>query len=330
MMKTMFSISEVEAKIKQGKNLLLAGDESLLQQLPSGQWIAGTIPYFMTENGGLETKELIFVTELPSYIAATEIKTYPQTTVENVYREAPENGFSVIIIPAFSPTHFSFALNAPKYSNFATSQLIGWIAGVHLNELGTKKPKIFHGETGEVLEDAAIVMHVSLPSSKYADLNIINIFTQGNKDTIVFPEDGFSAADAIINGEKINFAQFLIDRQIDTRLPLVADYCGALINTSFQEIDQQHQRVTFYAPVFKGIQYKIAAPVTDYLTAFSQQLPKDEAAQLFLSYNCILNYLYCELKGKKTGGVTGPITFGEIAYQLLNQTLAYISIRDIC
>jgi hypothetical protein len=34
------------------------------------------------------------------------------------------------------------------------------------------------------------------------------------------------------------------------------------------------------------------------------------------------------LEGKKTGGVTGPITFGEIAYQLLNQTLAYISVKD--
>lgn len=35
------------------------------------------------------------------------------------------------------------------------------------------------------------------------------------------------------------------------------------------------------------------------------------------------------LEGKKTGDVTGPVTFGEIAYQLLNQTLVYLNIIDI-
>ena len=52
------------------------------------------------------------------------------------------------------------------------------------------------------------------------------------------------------------------------------------------------------------------------------------ASALFFSCNCILNYLYSELEGKKTGGITGPITFGEIAYQLLNQTMVYLTIED--
>ena len=46
------------------------------------------------------------------------------------------------------------------------------------------------------------------------------------------------------------------------------------------------------------------------------------------SCNCILNYLYSELEGKKTGSFVGPITFGEVAYQLLNQTLVYLKIED--
>ena len=44
------------------------------------------------------------------------------------------------------------------------------------------------------------------------------------------------------------------------------------------------------------------------------------------SCNCILNYLYGELEGKVTEGMYGPVTFGEIAYQLLNQTLVYVRI----
>jgi len=33
-------------------------------------------------------------------------------------------------------------------------------------------------------------------------------------------------------------------------------------------------------------------------------------------------------EGKKPGNITCPITFGKIAYQLLNQTLAYVTIED--
>src|SRR5690554_676665 len=327
-MKTLFSLSEVKEQIKKGKKLLLAGDESLLTQLPPGHWIAGTIPYFMTENGGLTTKNQLFVTELPAFIGDFNIKKYSESSVADVYNDAPENGFSVIIIPASSPTHFSFALNAPQYDNFATNQLIGWIAGVHVDEIGNKKPKVFNGEQNESIENGAIVMHVELPPNKYAELNIINIFTQGNGDIITFPEDSFSAKEAVINGQTKNFAAYLTGKEIDTRLPLVADYCGAMINTSFQGVDTKESQVSFYAPVFKGIQYKIAAPVGDYISAFTRQLPKDESTQIFFSCNCILNYLYSELEGKKTGEVVGPITFGEIAYQLLNQTLAYLSIKD--
>ena len=328
-MKVLFTVNEVSAMINQGKKLLLAGDESLIRQLPAGQWIAGTIPYFMAEEGGLETKERLLVNEVPSYITDLKIKKYTADSVANVYKDAPQNGFSVIIIPAFSRTHFSFALNAPQYPNFATSQLIGWISGVHLDDLATQKPKVACGENTEILDDGAVVMHISLPASKYADINIINIFNQGTGDTITFPADGFSATEAEINGKKMSFADYLTANKIDTRLPLVADYCGAMINISIQTIDQQQNRVTFYAPVFKGVEYKIAAPIADYITAFTKQLPKGEAAQIFFSCNCILNYVYSELAGKKTGEVTGPITFGEIAYQLLNQTLAYISIKDL-
>jgi len=45
------------------------------------------------------------------------------------------------------------------------------------------------------------------------------------------------------------------------------------------------------------------------------------------SCNCILNYLYGELEGKHTGQVVGPMTFGEVAYQLLNQTMVQMTLE---
>jgi hypothetical protein len=39
--------------------------------------------------------------------------------------------------------------------------------------------------------------------------------------------------------------------------------------------------------------------------------------------------LYGHLEGKRTGSITGPITFGEIAHQLLNQTMVRLYLRDI-
>ena len=44
--------------------------------------------------------------------------------------------------------------------------------------------------------------------------------------------------------------------------------------------------------------------------------------------NCILNYVHSSLEGRRTGDVVGPMTFGEIAYQLLNQTLVYVTVSD--
>lgn len=38
------------------------------------------------------------------------------------------------------------------------------------------------------------------------------------------------------------------------------------------------------------------------------------------------NFLYAELEGRQAGGFVGPVTFGEIAYVLLNQTLVRLSV----
>jgi hypothetical protein len=327
MEQVLFSIEAVKQKIAQGKHMLLAGDEAALSQLPAGDWIGGTSPYFIGEKGGVSTRESIYVTELPEYIKSSSIKAYSEDTISGVYHDIPENGFGFIIIPAFSAIHMSFALKTPTYPDFATKPLTGWVAGFHLDDLGKTTAKVFDGKTGQALENQAIVMHVKLPANKMADVSILNIFQQGEGDTITFENDGFAVKEALVNGVKRNFADYLLEVKHDTKLPLVSDYYGAAINTSFQTVDAEKHEVAFYAPVFKNFRYRLASPIQDYVHEFMQQIPQDSDNILF-SCNCILNYLYSDLEGKQTGELTGPVTFGEVAYQLLNQTMVYLTIFD--
>jgi len=328
MQTTMYSVDDVKSMITSGKQLLLAGDETALRHLPKGSWIGGTIPYFMAEKGGVCTKDQIFVTQLPDYVTSVHTKTYDEKTVGSVFSDAPEHGFTVMIIPASSPTHLHFALNAPRFENFATRPLIGWISGVFLDDLGKVTPKVFDGTSGETFENAAVVLNAELPEDKLVEIGIVNIFEQGKGDTITFLKNGFSAKDVMVNGQKKNFADYLAEKSVDTKLPLVADLFGAMINTSFKGIDEANKQVDFYAPVFEGIEYKIAKPVGDYVSDFQTRIPEGTGDNLVFSCNCILNYLYAGLEGKKTANFTGPVTFGEIAYQLLNQTLAYVTIEN--
>ncbi len=325
----LYSIYEVKEKIVRGQKLFLAGDEKLLGQLPAGKWIGGSIPYFMTEQGGLVTRNKIYVTEMPAGVTDISIKTYNVETIPNVYADMAENGFSLIIIPASSQAHLEFALHAPQYKGFGHNPLIGWIAGVHLEDLGRIAPRVFDGQTQTVLEDGAVVIHAALPPTQVAEINYINIFEQGDGDTITFPEDGFSIREAYINGVETNFAEYVARQNLDTRLPLVADYYGSMVNVSFQNVDKTKQEVHLYAPVFAGVSYRHAKPLEDYVKQFTSKIPAYLNEQPAFSCNCILNYLYSELEGKHTGGITGPTTFGEIVYQLLNQTMAYLTITDL-
>jgi hypothetical protein len=325
----LYDVIEVKSKITRGERLLLAGDESLLKLLPPGNWIGGSIPYFMTEEGGLTTRHKIYVTDLPYPVEDTNIKVYDTKNLESIYTDAAQNGFSVIIMPGSSRTHLEFALHAPQYKDFGHSPLIGWIAGVHLDDLGKITPKVFYGPNQTMLEDAAVVMHATLRPKHVAEVNYVNIFEQGEGDTITFSQDGFVFSEAYINGVKTNFADYISQHNLDMRLPLVADYFGARVNVSFQNIDPLKHEVKFYAPVFAGVSYKHAKPLQDYVQQFTAMLPVHLSEHPTFSCNCVLNYLYSELEGKRTGKITGPTTFGEVVYQLLNQTMAYLTVTEI-
>jgi hypothetical protein len=322
------SIFEVQKQIATGKCLFLAGSESALSQLSKGNWIGGTIPYFMDVTGGTCSESQIFVNEVPDCALGVEVVEYTVKTLPSICTDAPKNGYSFVIVPAGSQAHTAYAQDSPHYDEMYLKPVVGWISGVLLSEIGKKQPKVFNGRTGKASSESAIVMHVTLPPDKQAHLDIVNLFKQGEGDTISFSAAGFSASECLINGKAANLAEYMSNTQADSRLPLTADYNGSIVNVSVQSVDQSTGTVKFYAPVFSGIDYKFAAPVSDYVAAFDSITHANGPVAAF-SCNCILNYLYGDLEGKQTGSITGPITFGEIAHQLLNQTLVKLEIRDI-
>lgn len=325
----MAKVDQVKAAIESGRVLWLAGDQDLLSQLPKGRWVGGTIPYFMSAGGGLTTKDSIYVAELDvTHARKIQIKQYNMETIKNVAKDAPENGFTILIIPAFADIHTSYAKNAPYYEDMFLKPIAGWVSGLHLDDLGSVKPGVFNGGTAQHLTDKAIAMHVTLAPAKVAHIGIVNIQEQDDGDSIEFTETGSSASKCMVNGVETNFADYLVENNIDNKIPLVADYSGAMINVSIQKISQENNSVSFYAPVFNGVEYKFAKPVNDYVTQFSNATPQFKNDATF-SCNCVLNYIYQELEGKQGVSICGPMTFGEIAYQLLNQTLVYVYIDDI-
>jgi hypothetical protein len=131
-----------------------------------------------------------------------------------------------------------------------------------------------------------------------------------------------------VNGQPRALADYLTEHKIDVRWPLVADFSGTPVNVAFQAVDAKTKQVSFYAPVVKGLEYRLAEPLVDYEENFRAELERRNVKPIF-TCNCVLNYLYAELKGKKTGHAAGPFTFGEIAWMLLTQTLVYVTLEEV-
>jgi hypothetical protein len=327
MMNELITVQAAAALINSGVPLSLAGPEIALDQLPPGNWIAGTIPYFMVASGGVVVNEgKVFATDL-SKVGSVRFTRYGSDNLSGIAANAPENGFALTIIPAGSQAHQRFAAEAAAYEGAFLKPTVGWISGVNLADLGKVTPKIFYGPTASKSEDGAVVVYVTLPAEKLASVEIVNLFEPDGGDVLHFDETSFEVRECEVNGKKVNFADYLLKRGLTHgRLPLVGDYSGAKVNVSLQSVNADLGKVALYAPVFPGVDYRFAKPVADYSGAFRTRLAKQDNSDAVWSCNCILNFLFGELEGQAIGGVQGPVTFGEIAYQLLNQTLVTLRV----
>lgn len=310
--------------IQQGKILHIAADESLLKQLPKGKWIAGTTPYFITEQGGITCKDKLYVNEIP-YVVDYKTMVYDRNNILDITKDAYPNGITYLIMPYASDVAIFYAKEAPYSDDLFMNPIVGWISGFDLST--DSKAQVFDGVTGTSYSDKGVALHICLPDDKVASLGIVNIFSADEKSSkIEFMEDSLSVTSCLVNGKETLLSDYIFENNIDTQLPLVADYNSVLVNVSIKSICQETQTVDLYAPVFAGKEYRFAQSISNYATSFNKHLQELKDVEPFFSCNCILNYLYGELDGKATPPFKGPVTFGEIAYQLLNQTLVYAEI----
>ncbi|NLX91638.1 MAG: hypothetical protein GXZ07_08655 [Firmicutes bacterium] len=318
------TFEEAKKLVEKGNILHIAADENLLEQLPKGKWIGGTTPYFITEEGGITCKDKLFVNEISSAIDCKTVS-YDKDNIFNITKDAYDNGLTLLVMPFASDVAVFYAKEAPYSDDLLLTPIVGWISGFDLSTDGCAK--VYDGITGLSYTDKAVALHICLPDEMLASLGIVNIFGINPDDAkIEFAEDALSVTNCMVNGKEVVFADYIAENKIDTRLPLVADYNSVLINVSIKGVSPESKTVDFYAPVFAGKEYRFARPVTDYAASFAARLKDFEKTKPVFSCNCVLNYLYGELDGKATPPFAGPVTFGEIAYQLLNQTLVFAEI----
>lgn len=310
--------------IRSGAQLSLAGRRQALDRLPAGQWIAGTSPYFMTAEGGrIVSDDVVFVTDL-SGMGNVTFATYGAEDLAGISGDAPDNGFALAVIPSGSACHARFANEAASYPYAFLRPTVGWIAGIDLDEDGAV-PLVYDGATAQSCTDRAVVAHVELSAEKMVQIDIVNLFTPDSQPAIRFEETGFAPEWCEVDGVRKRFFDVVAERgRGDGLLPLVGDFAGAHLNASIRHVSPELGRVDLYAPVFPGVDYRFAGPVEDYAAAFRHALETQERDGMLWACNCVLNFLYGKLEGQRMGEIAGPITFGEIAYQLLNQTLVIV------
>ena len=319
----LISLQEASKLVESGKVYHIAATEALLKKLPKGNWIGGSTEYFVAKTGGEISNEKLSVIELPC--EDFSIKAYSTAEIENVATDAFGNGFSIVIIPFDSVVHKDYARNAPGYKDIFMKNTVGWISGMNLGVAG-QTPIAVEGTEAAAYADKAVAIHLKVPDSKSVNVGIINIFSQDKSSPIItFAEEGFSITKCFIDGKETVFADYIAQNKIDTKLPLVGDYAGNGVNVSFKSIE--NGIVHLYAPVFKNIKYRIAASIANYENEFNSKLIPFKGKSSVFSCNCILNFLYGNLEGKRLDTFFGPITFGEVAYQLVNQTLVYVTVE---
>ena len=99
----------------------------------------------MTDEGGKVSRDKLFVNEMPAFLRSSRIALYSALELPQIAADSPNNGFSIVILPAFSKVHQDYAMNAASYDGIFLKSIAGWVSGIHLNDLGSASPRVFAG-----------------------------------------------------------------------------------------------------------------------------------------------------------------------------------------
>lgn len=320
------TFDEVLEMLKQPYPLIIAAAKETLEQLPAGNWIGGTVPFFIQGQGNEQDRDHLDVTVIPDSVKKARIKAYSLDDIHLAKHDSYEDGFTLLIIPGESDIHHSYALNSRDYPVKGDSLLVGWVSGHPLSEESGSWTGF--GPRKTVFSDRAVAVHCQLKPEYRCRLDSINVFKPGEGPILEFPSSGFKLTKVHVDGQILSFAQYIRDNQIDISYPMVAIGEEDGENVSFKQI--LDEEVQLYAPVFNFKQYRLAQPEKEFHRNFMEQISRiKNNSDRFFACNCILNYSYADMSGKDIGDLNGPVTFGEIAGNLLNQTYLSLSIESV-
>ncbi|MCL2283036.1 MAG: hypothetical protein FWC26_06935 [Fibromonadales bacterium] len=327
------SAEEAAKLIETGNAYLISGDERVLAKLPKGNWIGGTTCYFSIGGKAVEDRDNVFITGFPEFVKMKCIKTYSENFIPSVAKDACENGFSILLMPAGSEPSLQYAQFSPMYSDLFFRPIIGWITGMYLPDWNPasphkeKRPKVFNGQTGECEINVAEAMHFSLPANKVAVVKTISPFkVKENSPVITFEgNNSLIVKEAYLNGKQVNLPKYIIENNIDYRTPMQANYSGIPINVSFPS-EIQGDEMLLRQAVFSDVEYRFTEMAEQPDTYSINNLIDKE--KYICGCTCIFNHLTFNKNGYIPCGVDGPLTFGEIAYQIMGNASTYLELEE--
>lgn len=328
MERKLYTKQEVIKFISEEKKMVLSASENMLDQLPKGDWIGGTSPYFMDIDGGKITKEKIFVDDLTGVAIDFKIETYDKDNIKNIALNSFKNGFTVLIIPLDSEVGNEFGINSLTYDKIFDNPIVGHVAGFDIAKAGEESPKVYNGQSNEKITNNGVAIHIELPENKVARVEILNLFSiDKSSPEIKFPKNSFTQSECSINGKKENIAEFFNKINHKEGTPIISDCNGAIINRDVREINLEKKEVTFYTPIYHDDVYYLSNKIDDFQKSFDENL-KTENVNIPYSCVCVSYYFNANLENKKIQ-TEGVFAFGEIAFQLLNQTLVFLEIDEV-
>jgi hypothetical protein len=260
---------------------------------------------------------------MPEEARLVNIQRYGVGGLHWLPEDVPANGYSVVIMPFGTMAQQTYAREAPGEKSIFDKQLAGWVCGASPGF--SERPQVFYGMLGHCIDDEVVAMHFELAEGYRAQVKMINIFEMGDGDRIEFPSDGFSSSQAFVNGRSVVFSEYLLGCGVEYTRPLLCNVHGLNYNVTIRDVDKANSLVSFYAPIFKNTEYRFARPLRDMRKSIERALPKLTKVPAFCC-GCISLYELGHLENFKAGLFSGPISHGEIANILVNQTFTYITV----
>jgi len=307
------TIEKVKELLLQPHPLMIAGTKKTLEQLPAGNWIGGTIPFLVDQSGKRLPEDQLEITRIAGSVSKAIIKVYDLDNIHQIRHEGFKNGFSMMIVPAESRIHHSFAMNSSVYPAADKNILLGWVAGYQEDQ--ENQAYVIFGPKKKFLTDQAVSIHYKLREGFIPKVEKQNCFVPSDGPDLKFPQSGFSTDKIEVQGKSMKIKDFLKQYDIDYRFPLIR-LEERESNVSLKKLEGD--RLHFYAPIFKNQRYR--------WSRLASEKKEPTITDPVFSCNCILNHIensvtLCDHR------IPGPVTFGEISENLLNQTSLLFHIK---